>query len=740
MGNSSTDDIAATTRRSVLRDALSSVTDESLVRADGLDHTQTNVGIGGIQDTQVVPDFRPQLPQGFQGEAAGPELPQPTMSASSDTPALPYMPYESSGADPGGAGAAFTPPEVWLVSGGLLLLAALVLYPALKFAGPLVPDLFAGNRFVRALSALFLEFAVILVACGAALLGLAWGLIRGSRVAQVLTCVLAAIVSIGEIISAQDHEPGTPSVPVGVAVASFVVTVLIIGLLVGSARVRAFYERDARPAGVVMAATTGLYLGGVAVLDGLLLMLAGTISRQLVGYGVAFAVTGLILIVANALLRRRSAGARATILVGYAAYVGVVLVFANKYDELSGSGTLVPIGLVLAATVGLLVPSRSQEYFSSNGPGWASPTTRAPGLVATLSLILVAVLGATAVGLSSRDSDPQAAGYTPDYSSVTDNAAPVSTSSDLSQTDAQGAATATMEALEGSGSSNVCDSGDLPDIDVYDYRIRDVSPQTAGTFSVSASVGLNDGTYETVTFLVTEDGSGSPCAEADSFDTQVYSPDDLGNGAQPSVPSAGPADEPTDVPSVPSSGDPVPTDAPLPGTPSGSVIPYDSDTTPTSADELVEYRTGGLTGDQTSAVSTVIGFMTYINQQDFDSAWNLSTNRVHGATATAAFRHGYLTSRFYQVEFGQPSELAGDLIVVPGRFVSRQDPTAQGDPDGVTSCSYWPQYMFTVVKEGARWVVDTSGSAAGRSELDPLKRQGTDGRYLNPAIQREDCS
>lgn len=296
----------------------------------------------------------------------------------------------------------------------------------------------------------------------------------------------------------------------------------------------------------------------------------------------------------------------------------------------------------------------------------------------------------------------------------------------FTSSDAQLLAASAFDAMAGNGYVNTC-GGSLPSLAVSRYTIDQVSPTTGGSFYVSASVTLNDGSTETVSYLVGTDTSAQPCVEVDSI--------------QQTLPVAAAPVEPSDVPSVPSTGDPVPSNAALPSSPGGSVVSYtDSATTPTTTDQLVEWQPSGLDADQTAAVQDVIAFMTYVNQQDFQSAWTKSTESLSGPAASSNFQAGYNTSRFYQVAFGQPKKLASDLIVIPARFVSRQDPAAQGNPSGVTDCTYWPQYVFVVAKSGGVWLDDVAGSYAGRPELAPLKRVGSDGgTYLNPVSQRVGC-
>jgi eukaryotic-like serine/threonine-protein kinase len=201
--------------------------------------------------------------------------------------------------------------------------------------------------------------------------------------------------------------------------------------------------------------------------------------------------------------------------------------------------------------------------------------------------------------------------------------------------------------------------------------------------------------------------------------------------------------KPADVPSLPSSGQAVPVGATPPAAPANpQVQPYTaSDRTPTSAAQLVEWQPPALAGDAAVAVSSITRFLLDINRQDVQAAWNQSTEIRHGPTPDLRFLTGYRTSRHYQVAFGHPRHLSPDLIAVPARFVSRQDPAAQGNPAGVTSCTYWPQYVFLVAKVGDRWLSDVAGDYVDRPSVALLKRHDTvrNAAELEPLQQRVAC-
>ena len=294
----------------------------------------------------------------------------------------------------------------------------------------------------------------------------------------------------------------------------------------------------------------------------------------------------------------------------------------------------------------------------------------------------------------------------------------------LSATDASYAAEQYFGGLEnGADVSRWGCAGPAPRVAIRDYRIGDVSPATGGTFDVRVTVTSDSGATVTVTVRFGARAIGLACIR--SFGTNAPSR----------------ATRPGDVPSVPASGDPVPTHARPPGEPDQpGVVPWTSaGDTATSAAQLVEWAPSGLSPGQAAAVASIVRFMTYINQQRFARAWAVSTERLGGSRPDARFRTGYRTSRFYQVAFGQPRSLAADLVIVPARFVSRQDPAAQGSPQGVTGCTYWPQYVFVVARSGGQWLVDVAARYAGRPELAPFKRASDGARYLNPVQQRVSC-
>lgn len=198
---------------------------------------------------------------------------------------------------------------------------------------------------------------------------------------------------------------------------------------------------------------------------------------------------------------------------------------------------------------------------------------------------------------------------------------------------------------------------------------------------------------------------------------------------------------PVYVPQLPRAGQPVPTglqpDLPVSG--SNAISYLDRAQTPLTAAQLVEWQPSRLAAHQTVAIAAIVTFMLDINRNDHSAAWYASTGRYDTRPSDyAGFDRGYRTSRYYQATFGTPRQLAGDLVAVPVRFVSRQNGAAEGDAS-IPSCTYWPQFVYLVGNRGAGWLPDDVPLYASRPEASNLKRQGTIGQVLNPNQQRSAC-
>ena len=211
------------------------------------------------------------------------------------------------------------------------------------------------------------------------------------------------------------------------------------------------------------------------------------------------------------------------------------------------------------------------------------------------------------------------------------------------------------------------------------------------------------------------------------------------------TPGSSPAShpKPLDVPDLPASGQSVPLNATPPVRPGDPAVrAYTSpDPTPTTSREIVEWQPPGLGPDGTAAIGAVTQFLTLVNQQDLQSAWEHSTERLHAAAPDQRFRTGFATSRHYQVAFGTPRKIDPDLIAIAARFVSRQDPAAQGNPSGVTGCTYWPQYVFLVARVNGTWLDDVAGDYVSRASVAPMKRFDTvrNQPELEPLSERVAC-
>jgi hypothetical protein len=643
----------------------------------------------------------------------------------------PYLPTPG----PAGPYGSSIAPEVLLVAVGLFGLGALVLYPVLRYGFPVLGHLTDPNDFARAFAALVAYIMVMLAGAGVALLLLAVGLLRGSRVSQLLTCLLCAVLVVAELANEPNNlNVGQSSGGQHYAVLAGSVAVALLLLLPGARR---HFARDSqRPIAVDLAAAVGLYFGVCAVIGGLMLMMVGVLGAKFVWWGIGLSAAGAGLALANRPLRAGRNGARIAASICYIGYVVLGFVIADKNGDASSPSAVIPLGIALVALGALWLAPSSQQHFATPRPMIPlHPAALAAWAAVAIASVVFAGVGFHAASTrgslfagdaptdQSLSQDPGYSTPAPSYS-----AAPPS---GVSSEQAQSAAAAAFQAMAGNGSADTC-NGDLPSMAISDFSIDEVTPQTSGSFFVSAGVTLDDGTIETVTVLIGTDANDAPCVEADTVQT---------SNVQAPTPTVTAPVEPSDVPDVPRSGDPVPTDAALPSPPQDpNVLAYDSGQTPTDASAIIEYQPDGLSSAEEAAVADVISFMAHINQQDFPSAWNDSTDSLNAPDPTSSFRRGFRTSRFYQVAFGQPRVLAGDLIVVPARFVSRQDAAAQGNPSGVTDCTYWPQYVFVVAKVNGQWLDDVAGKYVGRSQLSRLKRIGQDGgRYLNPVSQRVTC-
>lgn len=314
-----------------------------------------------------LPPGAPVLPVPPGAPAAAAAAAPPPFWPDPPPPAAPYGPPSSPHVPRRTTG---TPTEVMVVALGLLALTGLMTYPFLRGLPDLLRAATGGDKLVRGFATLTLEIVVTVLACGIGLVLLAVGLTRGSRVAQWLTCLLSAFVAVTELVS----QGGTGyDRPAGPAVAVIViVAIAVIVLLTALPGTRGFFGQDTRPVGVLMACVLNAFLGSLLVLDGLLLMVAGTVAAKFLAIGLGLAVAGAALITTNRPLRAGSRPARTVTALAYAAVVVLLLTVGDQTEQISSPGTVVPVAMVIAALVGLTLPASSQHHFGAvrRVPDW----------------------------------------------------------------------------------------------------------------------------------------------------------------------------------------------------------------------------------------------------------------------------------------------------------------------------------------------------------------------------------
>lgn len=253
--------------------------------------------------------------------------------------------------------AATAPPELWLISVAMVVVSLLLLWPVVRYGFSALGALFSGDDLGRALGALVLIVLVMLAAIGVALLLLAVGLLRASRVAQILTCGVSALTGLGALLlGSSDLLSGATTT---------LVVLICIGIcagVVGRAPVREFFATDTRPLGVATAAVANVYFGWVLALDGVLLMIAGVAGARFVVIGLLLLAGAVALIRTGRPLQDGSRNARAAVLTAYAVIALLLIVFTAA-DGGSAAGLIVPLGLVVAGTIGLTVPTSSKVHF-----------------------------------------------------------------------------------------------------------------------------------------------------------------------------------------------------------------------------------------------------------------------------------------------------------------------------------------------------------------------------------------
>ncbi|HEX4728469.1 MAG TPA: hypothetical protein VH298_11775 [Jatrophihabitans sp.] len=300
-----------------------------------------------------------------------------------------------------------------LVSLSMLLLAALLAYPVVRYTLPLLPSLFSSSDLGRALTALILYIFIIIAACAAALVALAVGMLRGSRVAQVLTMVLAAAIAAGILIQGQTSSQGSQTRNATTLIIVLICAALICLLALPPAA-RQFFARDQSPVGVVATAIACLYFGWCISVTGLLLMAAGAVEVKFVWWGLVFVLVGAGLTALSRPLRRGLPWARGLATLGLSGYAVAGWVFAANDGDSKATSTVVQTAIALG-TLGLLWVLGSSTRHFANGP---HPVGRRLILqpISWLALGLVAAILAAA-GLSAADSQPTQSGFSGSYPS-----------------------------------------------------------------------------------------------------------------------------------------------------------------------------------------------------------------------------------------------------------------------------------------------------------------------------------
>jgi hypothetical protein len=260
------------------------------------------------------------------------------------------------------------PPEVVLVGIGMFVIAALLFYLPLRYGIPALSHLFSSYDFERAFAAVALDVYLVFAASGAALIALGIGLLRGRKVSQYLTCLLCGIIAISEIVTIQQDRAalrGDDWDAIAVVLVCIAVAVLV-AVLPGARH--HFQTDDAGPVGVVIASVIGVCLGACLMLDGLLLIILGTVETKFVGWGLVTLALGAAMIGASGPLRAGVNAARIAVSLGYLVYIVIGFVVGHEMGATASFGTLVPFGLALTALGGLWLSESSTAHFGPAGP------------------------------------------------------------------------------------------------------------------------------------------------------------------------------------------------------------------------------------------------------------------------------------------------------------------------------------------------------------------------------------
>jgi hypothetical protein len=246
----------------------------------------------------------------------------------------------------------------------MFIAAGFLLYLPLRYGTPVLPHLFSSEEFERALSALVLYLYLLFAAAGVALVALATGLLRGRKVSQYLTCLVCAIIAISETAAMQNGQGAFRGAQWdGIVVALICIAIAILVAALPGAR-QYFAADEAGPLGMVIAAVIGVCLGTCLLLNGLLLIVLGTVESKFVAWGLITLVLGGAMIGVNGPLRAGSNGARIAVSVGYVAYVTVTFVVGHEMGSTTSFVTLVSLGLALSALTGLWLTASSAAHFA----------------------------------------------------------------------------------------------------------------------------------------------------------------------------------------------------------------------------------------------------------------------------------------------------------------------------------------------------------------------------------------
>lgn len=245
------------------------------------------------------------------------------------------------------------------MSVGMFVLALLCFYLPLRYGFVALGHLFSGDSLVSAFAALLLYILTLLATAGVALTALGIGLLRGSRVAHVLTCLLCGILFIGELIRAGETPAYGAAQPAVVTVFIELVCVAVVVALVVPSSVRRFFTLDPQiPLGLAVGWATAVYFGWCIACGGVALVIAGVaLGAKFVVWGLLSIIAGVLLISAKRWLSHNSDGARILASAAFAGYA--ILGFAMAGGSFN---TIVPFLVALMGIGGLWLGPEHLSY------------------------------------------------------------------------------------------------------------------------------------------------------------------------------------------------------------------------------------------------------------------------------------------------------------------------------------------------------------------------------------------